>query len=219
MQSSSVQIWSYDTRTATDELIQQLTQTLTAAEIEKAQRFVQPQHQQRAILTRGLLRKILSLFTKQAAHQIEFTENGFGKPQLTDHSWQFNLSHAGDWIVYAITEKNNIGVDIELVKPTRDFLALAEHFATEEEVQALQQAENRSEHFYRLWTAKEAVIKGLGKGFYADTRTFSVLDQQSLVLTANQQTWHLLRFSIEAGYAGCLATDFIPDDVQFIAMR
>ncbi|MDO4640185.1 MAG: 4'-phosphopantetheinyl transferase superfamily protein [Neisseria sp.] len=59
------------------------------------------------------------------------------------------------------------GVDIETIRE-RDFQALAEWVATEEERQALAQRGWQAEDFYELWTLKEALLKAANLSFPDD---------------------------------------------------
>jgi 4'-phosphopantetheinyl transferase len=67
----------------------------------------------------------------------------------------------------AVTIGVDVGVDIERIDPQLDFEKLAAHFFSANERCWLQRASRhrRRRLFFRLWTRKEAWLKGEGSGF------------------------------------------------------
>ncbi len=224
---SEVHVWCFDTRLGSENSLSHLKQVLSPTETEKAQRFIHLAHQQRAIYARGILRVLLSRYLNLNPAEIILTQNDYGKPMLDPMhgEFAFNLSHSGDWIVYAFAARGCLGIDIEECEEKEDFVALTKHFASDVEIQAIQQVDNsdRNARFYRLWTAKEAVIKAIGKGFYADTRKFSVecrMEEPLRVLQSDAEAtrdWQLEAFTPDAGYAACVVSDF-GGDVQYFSV-
>jgi 4'-phosphopantetheinyl transferase len=60
-----------------------------------------------------------------------------------------------------------VGVDVETIKPDLDYAKLAQRFFSETENQWLRDCPEarRLRCFYRIWTRKEAWLKGKGGGF------------------------------------------------------
>lgn len=78
----------------------------------------------------------------------------------------FSASHAGDWLLVAAARGLQPGVDIERIGPRPNALAIARRYFTDQEagwLATLQGAE-RELAFYRLWVAREAVLKAIGRG-------------------------------------------------------
>ncbi len=119
-------------------LIDEFSSLLSTEEMVRAERFRFLEHRQRFILSRGILRQILSQYLHQPAESISFTIGEQGKPYLQDNpiSLQFNLSHSADIAVYAFTLGNEIGVDIEKVDSEVNF-AVADRFFSESENQQI----------------------------------------------------------------------------------
>ena len=68
-------------------------------EAARALRLHLPLHRQRYVITRGLLRRLLSLYTKIAPDKIIFNYGPKGKPYLENNTHlnlQFNLSHSNE---------------------------------------------------------------------------------------------------------------------------
>lgn len=91
-----------------------------------------------------------------------------GKPYLQDYPFYFNLSHSGEYVFCAISDRE-VGVDIQQYRPA-DEARLARRFFSEEERKALEGCLDREEQrelFYRLWVRKEAYGKLTGEGIAA----------------------------------------------------
>jgi len=80
---------------------------------------------------------------------------------LLQTSLSFNLSHANELALIAVTRNRAIGVDIEFIRPDFASEEIAERFFSRPEVSALRAlpADMQSEAFFNCWTRKEAYIK------------------------------------------------------------
>jgi 4'-phosphopantetheinyl transferase len=77
-----------------------------------------------------------------------------------------------------------IGVDLEEYRALSDVEELMRICLTAEErelVAGVNGAESRAEHFYRVWTLKEAALKAVGTGLTIPISSFSVLRDLSAV--------------------------------------
>ena len=92
-------------------------------------------------------------------------------PDKERRDMYFSIAHAGDYVILA-TADTEVGVDIEKVAPYEE--AVAARCFTSPEQEWMRQ-ERRDDAFYRLWTAKESVMKAAGLGFALPPETFSVL--------------------------------------------
>lgn len=93
-------------------------------------------------------------------------------PLAEEHNLRFSISHSHQLIGVAMaqfydeTKNFNIGLDIEYVKPVRDF-ATTDFFCNLEQQQAIDGLINPYEKtslYYLYWTQKEAYLKALQKG-------------------------------------------------------
>ena len=116
-----------------------------------------------------------------------------GKPYLKDNGLFFNISHSGDYVVLG-TAGCELGVDIEIVKPFPG--NVAGRFFTPEECDYLN-TENTNEAFFRIWTAKESVMKGSGLGLSMSPESFSVLPIDSSGHMIRDRLWFLEWFSFD----------------------
>ena len=156
------------------------TSTLTAGELARAARFRTLELQRRALLARLVVRRILSWYQPSIApSDWRFESEARGKPFIqnqVDKPLYFNLSHSTDTIALTLAPFPLIGVDVEHIRSERnhDLVDIAKHSFSEAEVEALTRLDpaQRSNHFYRLWTLKEAFIKATGEGLSMGLKTF-----------------------------------------------
>ncbi len=96
-----------------------------------------------------------------------------GKPMLPKElGLYFNLSHSGDYVLCAISDKE-IGADIQRHEKNED--RLAKRFFHPEELAYLKEANDRKQCFYELWCLKESCIKCTGRGLSTGLESFSVV--------------------------------------------
>jgi 4'-phosphopantetheinyl transferase len=102
-----------------------------------------------------------------------------GKPQLVgEHATalRFNLSHSGDLAMIVVALEADVGVDVEQVRAVSHLEQIAKRYFHPEEVEEVMAATavDRDLAFLRCWTAKEAVLKAIGKGISGRLDRFRV---------------------------------------------
>ncbi len=151
---------------------------LSDGERRRADRFLYPGPRRRYILLRAALRYLLCDRLGCDNDALSFPRSTRGKPYAVVHgvpaSIQFNVSDSGDHGLIAIAPVGSVGIDVEERSVNRDLDGLAEMvFDADEQASMLKvSGERKVERFYRLWTAKEALVKALGTGLYLDVSTF-----------------------------------------------
>lgn len=145
--------------------------TLSADEHARGARFAFEGLRRRHLASHVALRAILAQQTGLAPGALVFGEGPFGKPFLqAPANCVFNMSHSDDVAVIAVAPDapagTGIGIDVEVLRPMRDAVALAERNFTEAEQHELlaAPAEQRDLVFMRGWTRKEACLKAIGSG-------------------------------------------------------
>lgn len=121
----------------------------------------------RFIKTRGLV-NILFLLENGGAEPI-WKLNSYGKPYIEGWEKDFSISHTRDISLVAVASEA-IGIDIEDNSRNIDL----EKFKRTKFLNFDDGAYNNKEEFLMRFTALEAYLKYLGKGFYKDARTISV---------------------------------------------
>ena len=133
-----------------------------------------------------------------------------GKPHLPDYA-PFNISHAGDYAVLALS-RQPVGVDLEHIRPL-DWQRIALRFFHPEERRYLEQSSDPVSDFFRIWTLKESSLKAEGTGFSVSPASFAVLPDGA-------QSAHFLgdtayRFTRLAAFPNyCLSVCSLEDEVS-----
>lgn len=156
-----VHIW----RAALDEAGWPGAGRLPAAERERAASFLREEPGRRWVAARWALRRVLEDYLEEPAAEIELELGDSGKPRLPDGAGiEFNLSHSNGLALVAVAEGREVGVDVELIEPDRDLIALAERALGPDDVAAVRTASEseRPATFYAAWTRHEARLKCLG---------------------------------------------------------
>jgi len=161
-----VHIW----RAALDEAGWPEAERLPAPERERAASFLREEPGRRWVAARWALRRVLEVYLEEPAAEIELELGDNGKPRLCDgNGIKFNLSHSNGLALVAVTENREVGVDVELIEPGRDLVALAKRALPREDAAAVRTASESecAAVFYGAWTRHEARLKCLGTGLGA----------------------------------------------------
>ncbi len=164
---------------------------------------------------RAPLRAVLAAYLGVVAEQVTLTHGEHGRPLLAvglDPTLGFNWSHSGGHALVAVGRHIAPGIDLECLRPRTRALAIAErYFSTDEAaaLAALPEAE-RSAAFLEVWTAKEAVLKALGRGlaFGLDRLSIaSAVDRLQLQRLEGDDVgaWQLQRLAIDGSLVAALA--------------
>ena len=200
--------------------LEALAPTLSADERERAGRFVFPEHRERFIAARGVLRALLGRYLNRPPEQLEFRYSERGKPAL-DRADQdalcFNLSHSRDLALYAVTRQRQVGIDVEWVRADIADEQIAERFFSPAEVQVLKAvpAASRPVAFFTCWTRKEAYLKARGEGITVPLDGFAVSlrpGEPAALLSCERDSgevsrWRLQELDPGAGYAAALCVE------------
>jgi len=175
-----IHVWQFDLTTLNGAGTRaDLLSWLSTDEKARADRFHFAKDKAAYILVRAYLRLLLSLYTHGLPGDISFAYGAYGKPVLQQASHanasdrsrlEFNVSHTEGWAVIAVTRGRRVGIDVEKTVNCPDLLEIAkQHFSTEEYRKLCGLSElDRPSAFYRCWTRKEAVLKGIGSGLVED---------------------------------------------------
>ena len=101
-----------------------------------------------------------------------------GKPFLPDTELQFNLSHSKDFLLCGISLTNQIGIDIQEIYPISSLDRIINNYFSPTEIQYLRSLPSREEyqeHFFAIWTAKEAYLKAVGDGIQGSFNQLSMI--------------------------------------------
>jgi 4'-phosphopantetheinyl transferase len=146
----------------------ELKQTLTASEMNRLKLIHHEKLQGRYIVTRYILRALISSCFGIAPYSMEFETNDYGKPYLRsearDEKINFNISHSGNLLVLGMCKDFDIGVDVEKIRSRKDLYAVSDKFFSPEENGLVNSFSGKEKLtvFYKLWILKEAYAKAKG---------------------------------------------------------
>lgn len=148
--------------------VERLGLLLSKDELARADRFVTEDLRRRFVVSRGVLRQLLSEPTGVPAEQLQFRYEQWGKPMLKDptHSdIQFNVSHSSDWAVVVLSSCV-VGVDLEVPNDRINHKAIASQVVSGEEKAVWDQTapKEHRDWILKLWVCKEAILKAMGLG-------------------------------------------------------
>jgi 4'-phosphopantetheinyl transferase len=204
-----------------DRALQACECVLSPDEAARAARFVLLLHRTRFAAARGVLRTILSRYAGTEPAKIGFSYGARGKPRLSAESvrngLEFNVSHAGDRALVAVTRGRGIGVDIESIGTRAHEADIARRFFTPGEDRTLRSADEsaRPALFAAFWARKEACIKASGLGLFLSLDSFDVsagAREPRVVESAGGDTqggrsWTLADVEAASGYAAACAVE------------
>jgi len=146
-----------------------------------------------SLLGRILLRNTIFHELGIPWNEIHFGRTDKGKPYLINHSYKFpnfnfNVSHAGKWVVLASEPFFLVGIDVMEMKvrgqtSPEEYIQRLDRCFSPLEREVIHRSDNdfnkKIEQLFRFWTLKEAYLKaiGIGLGFSLDRTTF-ILDRE-----------------------------------------
>ncbi|QNP48171.1 4'-phosphopantetheinyl transferase family protein [Diaphorobacter aerolatus] len=196
-----IDLWLCRHKDASDKALQDRCLSILAPDevLRRAQfRFERDQHQ--FLLTRALVRTVLSHYAPIPAREWRFSPGPHGRPHI-DHTLasaidglDFNLSHTNGLVVLAVGRHIEFGVDAEHLAraPATEAAKLA---FSEAEMSALESLPRplQDRRFFELWTLKESYVKARRSGMQIalDSFAFSLLpDDDHIGFTTSDQTGH-----------------------------
>ena len=195
---------------------------LTGDERRRADGIVHPGARARFETARGALRTWLAALTGIPAADLPIRTGPHGKPALDPSvpgDWTFNVAHAGDRVLVALSRGRPVGIDLEPIRPAADLLPVARRWFAPAEAAALEgcSGPDLDRRFFRLWTRKEAWLKARGTGIAGGLARHPVdasPDGGIRRLTAPDGSgWGLVDLPLGDGWAAALAaggTDWRP---------
>lgn len=177
---------------------------LSSDERQRSDKFRFDKDRKRFIMSRGILRKILSGYLHKSPDQICFSYGNFGKPALiAGAGLSFNLSHSQGLALYAVTRNREIGIDIEAINENVAIQRIAKKVLTPSETSFLNSLVPRLRPavFYRYWTRREAFVKASGKGLSVSN------EEMAVSLDPRKKKWSYISLPVIFGYAAAIAVE------------
>jgi len=202
------------------------TNVLSLEEIErtKAYKFLTDQH--KFILGRGLLKYLLAKYLNVKIHNIKIIYNLWGKPFIdTKDRLYFNISHSGDYALYAFTHCYEVGIDLEYIKVNIALDEMATTVFSKADLIYWETLEKQDKinTFFKYWVYKEAFLKANGKGWLGDETTLSLREITTFKKKSTFDEFpckinYPYFFDCRAGYASALYVKGPPLQLKFLSL-
>lgn len=234
-----IHLWLTFYRSLVDEGIHAaLKALLTDEERAQQQRFHFADDRLRYLVTRALVRTVLSRYADMAPCGWRFSTNAHGKPCIDQNialgvedaaGMEFNISHTAGLIVLAVSRGSPLGVDVENIQArpiSRD--AARQLFSPSESADlAGLPPDTFADRFFEYWTFKEAYVKarGLGLSMPLDRFSFHFPHERAVQLTvdpawgADQDVWCLWQCRPSREHLLALCAPHTDGEAPFVTAR
>jgi len=120
----------------------------------------------RLVAARGApaVRALIARYAGQDPGTLALVAGRHGKPQVAVGPLRFNLSHSGGTTLLAFALDVEVGIDVEHARVLRRREALLARCFTPAEQATLRVAPDPDAALLAAWTAKEALVKAVGRG-------------------------------------------------------
>jgi 4'-phosphopantetheinyl transferase len=188
---SRIDLWcTYISEIGDDSLLSRYDALISADERARQARFRFEKDQRRHLVTRALVRTVLSRYAAVRPEDWVFSAGPHGRPAVAAPQvippLEFNISHCADLVLLGVTSGRTLGVDTESTEARAfDIDGLDRYFAPEESAALLAlPPDERRRRFFELWTLKESYIKarGMGLAIRLDAFRFEMTGERSLAL-------------------------------------
>ncbi|MEI1682754.1 4'-phosphopantetheinyl transferase superfamily protein [Acinetobacter baumannii] len=162
------------------------------------------------LISRVLMKSVLSDKLGISPHEVIIQLQPNGKPFVQgSKTIYFNLSHSADLIVFAVTEKGEIGVDVERIDHEFEWRRVDSVLAPSE-IKWIQENEwinpnSVYQRFFQIWTLKEAYIKCTGEGMSRHLKklNFQVFSEYIKFFDATKDTQNTEQYHFQSYIYDC----------------
>ena len=166
---------------------------------EKIMRYKEWRARQSRILGKQMLLRLIRDFEQDLALS-DLQYSPLNKP-FFEGSFNFSIAHSGDMVICTASVDSQIGIDIEH-KASLDIADYKEQL-TKNEWDYIQNASDRLNTFYEIWTRKEAWLKATGRGVDIDLNEIDVCGDTA---KSGDIEYSFLPINIELNYTANIAT-------------
>lgn len=206
---------------------------LNDAERQQQARFHFAGDRLRYLVTRAMVRTVLSRYAGVAPVDWIFDTNAYGRPGISPVHAQasalhFNLSHTDGLIVLGIRQGHELGVDVEQLE-RRANLEVADRFFSPKEAAelALLPPARQARRFFDYWTFKESYIKarGMGLSIPLDSFSFEFPSEETLRLTVDAsqddhaERWRFWQLELAGNYLMAVCAERVAGQTPALNLR
>lgn len=194
----------------------------------RAEKITNTKHRNQYVNAQGTIRNLLSQYTKTEPQEIVFGKGEYGKPYLvSNRNIDFNLSHSGSKMAFAIGRRCPLGVDIEIWKHRTHLAGLVKKcFSDEERIywESLPE-EMKLPAFHDFWTKKESFVKAVGRGIAMGMSRCVISPDDAMHFLAipdiygYPEDWKVIELDLGEGISGALTVPNRPCEIKIRNFR
>lgn len=231
--SPAIHLWcTFYSDLANEGLLREYRSFLSEPERQQELRFHFARDRRRYLVTRALVRTVLSRYAEIAPREWVFTPNDYGRPLIANGAAagqiSFNVSHTDSLIILAVARGHELGVDVENIRTRAACIDIADRFFAPAEVSALHALPpaRQQQRFFEYWTLKESYIKArsMGLSIPLDHFSFDLLeDDIGISIHPDQgdrpQRWRFWQMSLGPEYLGALCAERVSEEKPLLVVR
>ena len=217
-----------------ERLLAQLRQLLTDAERQQERRFYFADDRKRYLITRAMVRTVLSRYEAVAPADWVFSTNRYGRPEIANFGEAgcdlgFNISHTRSLIALGVTRGGALGIDVENIEARAASIGVANRFFAPTETAELFRLprERQPDRFWEYWTFKESYIKarGMGLSLALDRFSFEYPHERGVRLTIDPELsddasrWCFWQFRPRPEYQLALCAERVGHEAPQLTIR
>jgi 4'-phosphopantetheinyl transferase len=218
-----------------EDLIQRYGALLSVEEKERERRLRFPKDRKRFVVTRALVRTVLSRYVPVAPEDWSFAANAYGRPVIAGlplgeaSPVDFNVTHTDGLIVMAVAASRcSVGVDAESLSARRAPVEIASRFFAPAESAALglMPATQQTSLFFQLWTLKESYVKACGRGLSIplDKVAFALSSSRidvvfAAALAEDASTWSFWQIQMPSDHLAAVCCRCFPSERLSLNIR
>ncbi len=141
------------------------------SQLDRINKYRFAEDENRRLLSRSFLYELLK--EKFDISNFNIVYNKYQKPSLESFpEIAFSFSYAREYVVIGISTAGKLGVDIEFIDTKLELDGMSRQIFSNDELNRFNSLEtdNRATYFFRLFSAKESLIKAFGTGLYYDVK-------------------------------------------------
>ncbi len=160
-------------------LLRRYRELFTEDEREKIDQYHFAKDRHASLVTRAMVRCLLSRYVAVEPSDWRFRSNRYGRPEIAKPghagTLRFNIAHTKGMIVVLISKNREVGVDVECLSYLGPCLEIADRYFSPSEVETLRSLPSSEQalRFIEYWTLKESFIKARGMGLAIPLDEFS----------------------------------------------
>jgi 4'-phosphopantetheinyl transferase len=224
---AEIHLWLAFYDEITDErLLSDYRSLLNSAEKEQQVRFYFAKDRLRYLVTRALVRTVMSRYVPIDPRDWVFSTNAYGCPEIANAQGReaflsFNISHTESLIVMGVTTRRALGVDVENFRAREVSIEIADRYFAPAEVAALNNVppQQQQYRFFEYWTFKESYIKArrMGLSLPLDKFSFHYPHDRALEIAIDAELaddaarWQFWQFQPRPEYLVAICAERIPD--------